>query len=79
MWESSCDFQGRWEGWETCIRFSTLSMDRHFHRLAAPFARQITAKTPQFQRENTAVSPQNHRSFTVKTPQNHGENTVFLR
>jgi len=27
------DFQGRWEGWETALSFSTLSTDRHFHRL----------------------------------------------
>jgi len=24
------DFQGRWEGWETALSFSTLSTDRHF-------------------------------------------------
>src|ERR1017187_3245834 len=25
------DFQGRWEGWETVLGFSTLSTARHFH------------------------------------------------
>ena len=31
MWESRSDFQGRWEGWKTCLWFSRLSTDRHFH------------------------------------------------
>src|SRR5205807_2076579 len=34
MWESRSDFQGRWKGWKTCIWFSRLSTDRHFHSLA---------------------------------------------
>jgi hypothetical protein len=35
MWESRSDFQVRWKGWETCIWFSILSTDRHFHSLCA--------------------------------------------
>src|ERR1022692_1248625 len=31
MWESRSDFRGRWEGWKTCLWFSRLSTDRHFH------------------------------------------------
>src|SRR5260370_39682665 len=31
MWESRSDFQGGWEGWKTCLWFSRLSTDRHFH------------------------------------------------
>ena len=31
MWETRSVFQGRWEGWESGVGFSTLSTGRHFH------------------------------------------------
>jgi hypothetical protein len=31
MWESRSDFQGLWEERETWVRFSSLSIARHFH------------------------------------------------
>ncbi len=57
MWESRSDFQGRWEGWKTCLWFSRLSTDRHFHGLAVRSTSLPSSASPQFAGSGTIPCP----------------------
>ena len=70
------DFQGRWEGWETALSFSTLSTDRHF----PPSASVATFVMRRYHRRSNGNSSGNVKiwvSFGPEVPSCHGRGRGF--